>query len=82
MPGAELDRLIANAIIGLDTLWGGDVMCPSGTGRFIAANDETRARNGFRPEGLDSGSVGTGSQPSLVEGIVGIGCGDQGQDGQ
>ena len=27
---------IANAIIGIDTLWGGDVMCPSGTGRFIA----------------------------------------------
>lgn len=36
MPAAELDRLIADAIIGLDTLWGGDVMCPSGTGRFIA----------------------------------------------
>jgi hypothetical protein len=29
-------RFIANAIIGIDTLWGGDVMCPSGTGRFIA----------------------------------------------
>src|ERR1039458_2098000 len=28
--------LIANAILGIDTLWGGDVMCPSGTGRFIA----------------------------------------------
>ena len=27
---------IANAILGIDTLWGGDVMCPSGTGRFIA----------------------------------------------
>lgn len=25
-----------NAILGIDTLWGGDVMCPSGTGRFIA----------------------------------------------
>ena len=30
------DQHIANAIIGIDTLWGGDVMCPSGTGRFIA----------------------------------------------
>ncbi len=30
------DRLVADAIIGLDTLWGGDVMNPSGTGRFIA----------------------------------------------
>ena len=27
---------IADAILGLDTLWGGDVMNPSGTGRFIA----------------------------------------------
>jgi len=27
---------IANAILGIDTLWGGDVMCASGTGRFIA----------------------------------------------
>ena len=24
------------AILGVDTLWGGDVMCASGTGRFIA----------------------------------------------
>jgi hypothetical protein len=31
-----LDRLVADAIIGIDTLWGGDVMNPSGTGRFIA----------------------------------------------
>jgi len=30
------DISIANAILGIDTLWGGDVMCPSGTGRFIA----------------------------------------------
>lgn len=26
----------ADAILAIDTLWGGDVMCPSGTGRFIA----------------------------------------------
>jgi hypothetical protein len=32
----DLDRLIADAVIGIDTLWGGDVMHPSGTGRFIA----------------------------------------------
>jgi hypothetical protein len=32
----DLDRLIGDAIIGIDTLWGGDVMHPSGTGRFIA----------------------------------------------
>jgi hypothetical protein len=29
-------RLLGNAVLGIDTLWGGDVMCPSGTGRFIA----------------------------------------------
>ena len=32
----RLDRLAADAVLGIDTLWGGDVMCPSGTGRFIA----------------------------------------------
>ncbi|MCP4654532.1 MAG: hypothetical protein GY856_03830 [bacterium] len=32
----QLDRFVAEAILGIDTLWGGDVMCPSGTGRFIA----------------------------------------------
>jgi hypothetical protein len=32
----QLQPLLANAILGIDTLWGGDVMCPSGTGRFIA----------------------------------------------
>src|SRR5512146_1116837 len=29
-------QLAGDAILGIDTLWGGDVMCPSGTGRFIA----------------------------------------------
>ena len=33
---SQLDLLIADAVLGIDTLWGGDVMCPSGTGRFIA----------------------------------------------
>src|SRR5512144_2135276 len=33
---AGLDQLVADAILGIDTLWGGDVMNPSGTGRFIA----------------------------------------------
>ena len=33
---AGLDAAAAEALIGLDTLWGGDVMNPSGTGRFIA----------------------------------------------
>ena len=32
----QVARFVADAIVGVDTLWGGDVMCPSGTGRFIA----------------------------------------------
>lgn len=32
----QTERFIADAVLGIDTLWGGDVMCPSGTGRFIA----------------------------------------------
>src|SRR5512137_543942 len=34
--GARFEELVGNAVLGIDTLWGGDVMCPSGTGRFIA----------------------------------------------
>ena len=36
MSSPSLDTLIANAILGIDTLWGGDVMSASGTKRFIA----------------------------------------------
>ena len=36
MNPSDLDHLTATAILGIDTLWGGDVMNPSGTGRFIA----------------------------------------------
>jgi hypothetical protein len=32
----QTGKYVADAILGIDTLWGGDVMCPSGTGRFIA----------------------------------------------
>ena len=32
----DCDAATAEALIGIDTLWGGDVMNPSGTGRFIA----------------------------------------------
>jgi len=32
----QVARFVADAVLGIDTLWGGDVMCPSGTGRFIA----------------------------------------------
>jgi len=39
-----IGKLVADAVIGIDTLWGGDVLCASGTGRFIADSwfsDET-----------------------------------------
>ncbi len=32
----DLATLAGNAILGVDTLWGGDVMSASGTGRFVA----------------------------------------------
>jgi hypothetical protein len=32
----KIGRFVADAVLGIDTLWGGDVMCASGTGRFIA----------------------------------------------
>jgi len=32
----QVGRYVADAVLGIDTLWGGDVMCASGTGRFIA----------------------------------------------
>jgi hypothetical protein len=34
--GDAYRQWVGNAILGIDTLWGGDVMCPSGVGRFIA----------------------------------------------
>src|SRR5689334_11240523 len=36
LSGMTFEEAIGNAILGIDTLWGGDVMCASGTGRFIA----------------------------------------------
>jgi hypothetical protein len=32
----QAGKFIADAVLGIDTLWGGDVLCASGTGRFIA----------------------------------------------
>ena len=32
----QVGRFVANAVLAIDTLWGGDVLRPSGTGRFIA----------------------------------------------
>jgi len=36
MSSQALNAALAEALIGIDTLWGGDVMNPSGVGRFIA----------------------------------------------
>ncbi len=35
-PTDPLDAIAATAILGVDTVWGGDVLDPSGAGRFIA----------------------------------------------
>jgi hypothetical protein len=32
----QAGKFVAGAVLGIDTLWGGDVLCASGTGRFIA----------------------------------------------
>jgi hypothetical protein len=32
----QVSKHVADAVLAIDTLWGGDVMCASGTGRFIA----------------------------------------------
>ena len=32
----SFNEAVGAAVLGIDTLWGGDVMCASGTGRFIA----------------------------------------------
>ena len=32
----RIGKFVADAVLAIDTLWGGDVLCASGTGRFIA----------------------------------------------
>src|SRR5262245_63222702 len=64
MADRNLDHLTATAILGIDTLWGGDVMNPSGTGRFIADSwfsDEPLPRAYAHPTAgpvRESGGVG------------------------
>jgi hypothetical protein len=61
---ANFEEVVGNAILGIDTLWGGDVMCASGTGRFIADSwfsDQTMPRAYTVPEAArvrESGGVG------------------------
>jgi hypothetical protein len=31
----QAGKYVADAVLGIDTLWGGDVMCPSGTGASL-----------------------------------------------
>jgi hypothetical protein len=66
-------KYLADAVLGIDTLWGGDVMCASGTGRFIAdswfsdeplpvaythpAAARVRQSGGVAAKGLERGAV-------------------------
>ena len=60
----QVGRYVADAVLGIDILWGGDVMCPSGTGRFIADSwfsDEPMPRAYTAPAAArvrESGGVG------------------------
>ncbi len=60
----QTGKYVADAILGIDTLWGGDVMCASGTGRFIADSwfsDEPLPAAYTHPSAAkvrDSGGVG------------------------
>jgi hypothetical protein len=69
----DFSALVANAVLGIDTLWGGDVMSASGTGRFIAdswfsgeplpaaythpAAARLRASGGVSAQALDRGAI-------------------------
>jgi hypothetical protein len=61
----DLDTAISEAVIGIDTLWGGDVMNASGVGRFIADSwfsDEPMPRAYTHPVAAElrgCGGVGT-----------------------
>jgi hypothetical protein len=67
MAANDLDTAIAEAVIGIDTLWGGDVTNPSGTGRFIADSwfsDEPLPRAYTHPSAAalrQCGGVGPGA---------------------
>ena len=90
----RLERCVADAIIGIDTLWGGDVLNPSGTGRFIADSwfsDEPlplaytheaavrlRASGGVASEQLDHAAVDAYLAAVDVRGAI-AGMGDGGR---
>ncbi len=59
-----LDHAVATAVLGLDTLWGGDVLNPSGLGRFIADSwfsDEPLPAAYTRPEAARLRALGGAS---------------------
>jgi hypothetical protein len=80
MPLTGLDAATAEALIGIDTLWGGDVMNPSGTGRFIADcwfSDEPLPAAYTHPAAADlraNGGVGAKSPdaPSIERYVAGV----------
>ena len=62
----RLGSLTATALLGIDTLWGGDVMNPSGTGRAIVDSwfsDEPHARGVHAPDGGDDCGRPAASRP-------------------
>jgi len=72
MSRPALDAAIADAVIGIDTLWGGDVMNPSGVGRFIAdcwfSDEPLPAAYTHAAAGplRSSGGVGAGTPDAVV----------------
>ncbi len=68
---AKLARTTATAILGIDTLWGGDVIDPSGAGRFIADS-------WFSEQPLPQGVHQTRRPLRLAENGAGVRAGDPG----
>jgi hypothetical protein len=70
---AKLAQTLATAVLGIDTVWGGDVMCPSGTGRFIADSwfsDEPLPPAYHHPAAARlRASGGVGAEPPDVEAL-------------
>lgn len=69
----QFEQLVATAVIGVDTLWGGDVNNPSGMGRFIAdcyfsGKDLPQAYHDPAAEELRAtgGVIGEACRPELV----------------
>ena len=62
----QYEELVGNAILGIDTIWGGDVMCASGTGRFIADSwfsDQPLPRRLHRGPGRRASATPAASPP-------------------